>query len=610
MHEPRPRAIAPTAASSYGELKNAWRNFQDFRLDGHFCDVTLRTDTENGRLFRAHRAVLCAVSNYFHALFLGCWRNTDKNVIVLPGITDEMLDILLEYAYNREVSITADNVYELLPAADQFNIEGIVFKCSKFLEESLTPQNCIGLRRYAQTYFCTKLEEAALSYILEHFETIISNENNETYKDLSCVELEELFSYDELNIRSEENGFEAIVKWINQAPEQRQHYMCRLLGKLRLGLMNTDYFMHHVRGNEYVKACGEEIRPLIRDALQVLHRLEFADASPYQTANILTRPRLPHQVLLAVGGWSGGSPTNTIEAYDSRADQWVNVTAQIEAFARERPRAYHGVIFVDNNIYILGGFDGQNYFNTVRRLDLSKFECVEEPPMNHRRCYISSCVLDGYIYVMGGMDGHTRLRAAERYSLADRQWELISDMNEKRSDASACSCDVLGRVYCAGGFNGQECLFTAEFYCPLNRIWTQVTPMRSRRSGVSIISTGGDVFAVGGFDGTSRLKTAEVYDPESNTWRGLANMINPRSNFGIEVLDGTVVAVGGFNGFQTTYNVEQYDIDADEWYEIQDMGIFRSALGCTIIKNVKLDILRKFCAPRDPLPLHHTNKSE
>ena len=104
-------------------------------------------------------------------------------------------------------------------------------------------------RRYAQTYFCTKLEEAALSYILEHFETIIAAENNETYKELSCVELEELFGYDELNIRSEENGFEAIVKWINQAPEQRQHYMCRLLGRLRLGLMNTDYFMHHVRGN-------------------------------------------------------------------------------------------------------------------------------------------------------------------------------------------------------------------------------------------------------------------------------------------------------------------------------------------------------------------------
>ena len=103
------------------------------------------------------------------------------------------------------------------------------------------------------------------------------------------------------------------------------------------------------------------------------------------------------------------------------------------------------MIYVDNNIYILGGFDGQNYFNTVRRLDLEKWDCFEEPPMNNRRCYISSCVLNGYIYAMGGMDGHTRLRAAERFSLKDRQWEILADMNEKRSDASCCSCDILSR---------------------------------------------------------------------------------------------------------------------------------------------------------------------
>ena len=114
--------------------------------------------------------------------------------------------------------------------------------------------------------------------------------------------------------------------------------LARLLAKLRLGLMDTDYFMHHVRNHEYVKACGDTIRPLIRDALQVLHRLEFASDSIDPSFHILTRPRLPHEVLLAVGGWSGGSPTNTIEAYDSRADQWVNVTATIEKFGQERPR--------------------------------------------------------------------------------------------------------------------------------------------------------------------------------------------------------------------------------------------------------------------------------
>ena len=104
MHEPGQR-------SSFGELKDAWKNFQDFRLDGHFCDVTLVT-SKDGRKFRAHRAVLCAVSRYFHALFLGCWRNTDKNEIILPGISDQMLDILLASGCNiLSIKLPFDTTY-------------------------------------------------------------------------------------------------------------------------------------------------------------------------------------------------------------------------------------------------------------------------------------------------------------------------------------------------------------------------------------------------------------------------------------------------------------------------------------------------------------------
>lgn len=39
----------------------------------------------------------------------------------------------------------------------------------------------------------------------------------------------------------------------------------------------------------------------------------------------IARPRVPHEVLFAIGGWSGGSPTNFIETYDTRADRWVKV---------------------------------------------------------------------------------------------------------------------------------------------------------------------------------------------------------------------------------------------------------------------------------------------
>ena len=159
--------------------------------------------------------------------------------------------------------------------------------------------------------------------------------------------------------------------------------------------------------------------------------------------------------------------------------------------------------------------------------------------MNNLRQGFSSCVLNGYIYAMGGSVPSSRwhflgstLRTAERFSLKDRQWEILADMNENRSYASCCSCDIRSRyiypfiavcvvknfrIYCAGGNNGLEALFTAEFYCPENKIWTQIKPMTSRRFGLSIISHNGDVFAVGGFDGTNELKTSEVRPPHNTT---------------------------------------------------------------------------------------------
>ena len=62
----------------------------------------------------------------------------------------------------------------------------------------------------------------------------------------------------------------------------------------------------------------------------------------------------------------------------------------------------------------LGGFDSNQYFNSVRMFDPLTRVWREVAPMNSRRCYVSVAVLGGYIYAMGGFDGHTRLRSVER----------------------------------------------------------------------------------------------------------------------------------------------------------------------------------------------------
>ena len=66
----------------------------------------------------------------------------------------------------------------------------------------------------------------------------------------------------------------------------------------------------------------EDCRPLVIETLKFLYDLDMDDSKGVDLTHPLARPRVPHEVMFAVGGWSGGSPTNAIEAYDTRADQW------------------------------------------------------------------------------------------------------------------------------------------------------------------------------------------------------------------------------------------------------------------------------------------------
>lgn len=252
--------------------------------------------------------------------------------------------------------------------------------------------------------------------------------------------------------------------------------------------MHAEYFMNNVKMNDYVKD-SEECKPVIINALKAMYDLNMNGPSNSDFTNPLTRPRLPYAILFAIGGWSGGSPTNAIEAYDARADRWVNVTCE-----EESPRAYHGAAYLKGYVYIIGGFDSVDYFNSVKRFDPVKKTWHQVAPMHSRRCYVSVTVLSNFIYAMGGFDGYVRLNTAERYEPETNQWTLIAPMHEQRSDASATT--LYGKVYICGGFNGNECLFTAEVYNTESNQWTVIAPMRSRRSGIGVIAYGEHVYAV------------------------------------------------------------------------------------------------------------------
>ncbi|KAM6135475.1 kelch-like protein 10 [Pterocles gutturalis] len=498
-----------------------------------------------------------------------------------------MMKLIIDYAYTRTVPVTADNAEDLLIAADQFNVMGIIRACCKFLKSHLCPENAVSIYRFTDYYYCPDLREAASMFILHHFQEVTSVSTE--FLDLSANQLENIIEQDELNVRQEETVFEAVLKWIAHDPQDRRRHTAVLLGKVRLALTQPEYFISNVKTHDYVKD-NKECKALITNTLIEMYHLNMHGPSRAGFGSPLSRPRLPYAILFAVGGWSGGSPTNAMETYDACADKWVNVPCE-----QESPLAYHGTAYLKGFIYVIGGFDSRDYFNSVKRFDPLQKTWQQVAPMYARRCYVSVTVLDNHIYAMGGFDGHTRLNTAERYEPETNQWTLIALMHERRSDASATTLHE--KVYICGGFNGDNCLNTAEVYSPQTNQWTLIAPMQSRRSGVGVIACGSKVYAVGGFDGINRLRSAEAYNPTSRTWRAIPPMFNPRSNFGIEVVDDCLFVVGGFNGVSTTFNVERYNDQANEWNDAEDMGIDRSALSCCVVPG--LPNVRDYAASRD-----------
>uniref|UniRef100_A0A3B4H548 Kelch like family member 10 n=1 Tax=Pundamilia nyererei TaxID=303518 RepID=A0A3B4H548_9CICH len=407
---------------------------------------------------------------------------------------------------------------------------------------------------------CMKCLQSGLQVVLE-----------EEFLQLTVEELADILDREDLNVQLETTVYEALTKWISHVPVQRKQHLTALLSKVRLGLMTSDYLKDNVLSSELVEA-NSECLSMISNAILDIHDL---GSRPFMSAlyHPLARPRLPHSILLAIGGWSGGEPTNGIEAYDCRANRWVNVTNNLEC-----PRAYHGAAFLNGYVYSVGGSDGVEHFNSVRRFDLTTHAWNEVAPMHSRRCYVSVTVLNGFIYALGGHDGYVRLSSAERYQPEINQWSLIAPMHEQRSHAS---CTTLN-----------------------NRVGEVKQPRDLSATFGNNQLLGENVYSsVGGFDGNNYLRTAEAYNPHTNTWNLVFSMLTPRSTFGIEVIDDRLFVIGGFNGFTTTSDVEYYTALTNEWYEACDMDIFRTDLSCCVMSG--LSNLTEYTFPRDFLPLEN-----
>lgn len=565
----RPPSPARLAYTSDKHPRHTLEAINVLRKHRELCDVVLIVGQ---RKIFAHRVILSACSPYFHAMFTGELAESRQTEVTIRDIDENAMELLIDFCYTSNITVEESNVQTLLPAACLLQLAEIQDVCCEFLKRQLDPSNCLGIRAFADTHACRDLLRIADKFTQHNFQEVMESEE---FLLLPINQLVDIISSDELNVRSEEQVYNAAMAWIKYTIQERRSNLPTVIQHVRLPLMSPKFLVGTV-GSDLLIKSDEACRDLVDEAKNYLL---LPQERPLMQGP-RTRPRKPircGEVLFAVGGWCSGDAISSVERYDPQANEWRMVAPM------SKRRCGVGVAVLNGLLYAVGGHDGQSYLNSIERYDPPTNQWSSDvAPTSSCRTSVGVAVLDGYMYAVGGQDGVSCLNFVERYDPQLNKWTKVASMSTRRLGVGVAV--LLGYLYAVGGSDGTCPLNTVERYDPRSNRWTVVSPMGTRRKHLGVAVYNNMIYAVGGRDDATELSSAERYNPQSNTWQPVVAMTSRRSGVGLAVVNGQLMAIGGFDGTTYLKTIEVYDSEQNCWKLCGGMNYRRLGGGVGVVR--------------------------
>ncbi|KAK6194677.1 hypothetical protein SNE40_000267 [Patella caerulea] len=561
-----------TARLAYTSDKHPRQTFEAINLlrkNRELCDVVLIVGVK--KIF-AHRVILSACSPYFHAMFTCELAESRQTEVPIRDIDENAMELLIDFCYTSNITVEESNVQTLLPAACLLQLVEIQEVCCEFLRRQLDPSNCLGIRAFADTHACRDLLRIADKFTQNNFQDVMESEE---FLLLPVNQLVEIISSDELNVRSEEQVYQAVMGWVKYSIQERRQHLPTVLQHVRLPRMSAKFLVGTV-GSDLLIKSDEACRDLVDEAKNYLL---LPQERPLMQGP-RTRPRKPikcGEVLFAVGGWCSGDAISSVEKYDPQANEWRLVAPM------SKRRCGVGVAVLNDLLYAVGGHDGQSYLNSIERYDPHTNQWSSDvAPTSSCRTSVGVAVLGDYLYAVGGQDGVSCLNYVERYDPQTNKWNKVTSMSTRRLGVGVA---VLGgSLYAVGGSDGTCPLNTVERYDPRGNRWNPVASMGTRRKHLGVAVFNNMIYAVGGRDDTTELSSAERYNPQTNMWQPVVAMTSRRSGVGLAVVNGQLMAIGGFDGTTYLKTVEVYDPEGNCWRIVGGMNYRRLGGGVGVVK--------------------------
>lgn len=142
-------------------------------LSGDFIKLlnsSLNHDAEikcGGQYLKVHKIVLSARSEVFKTMLQTDMKEAQTGVIEMQDMDVNYFQDFIEFLYTGVIrELTFDKAKALYEAGDKYAVKNLVYQCSEYLQDILSPENAFESFTLADAHSDEKLKERIITYIL------------------------------------------------------------------------------------------------------------------------------------------------------------------------------------------------------------------------------------------------------------------------------------------------------------------------------------------------------------------------------------------------------------------------------------------------------------
>ena len=538
--------------------------YNDIFKGNGFADIVL---SFHGKEIRVHRIVLAASSEVLSAMLQTNMKEKFEGKVDmrLSGLLPRYADDFIKYIYTGEVELSVENVESLFSCANFFIIGGLRDACSKYLEEILSPVNCLSISGIANRYCCFDLEKKAIKILHDKFSLVAEGTE---FLNLNFEDVVEILSSDKIQVSSEDVVFNALMKWICFDSATRLIHFEELFNCIRIPYLSETFI-------SMLKFQNFHYEQFFVDPGIVQN---FYKKSAWTKSIAFDKTTTPRRcldtatVIMTTGGYDGNNCLLASFAFNTVTQKWGSLAPM------KISRHDHGTVLIHNKVFVVGGFNShRGPISSVECFNPNQNEWSEVHGMNSKRKSVGVCVYNGKIFVSGGLDGnYNALDSVEFYDTELDTWSMFTSMKEAR--------------YCHGFVANESGLFAVGGWkcATLERYndseWCMLSPMSIPRAGATALIFNNKIYMFGGYSETYCVSSLEIYDISLDNWVIQSTSQVSRWRAGSALVNNKLFIIGGRDcSWKYLDIVESYDLDKNEWFldlpfPFQVMGLECSTL--------------------------------